>query len=175
MYSSIHNTEMNQLHPSFSISGCYKDPHVCISAFKTWLLQFSTVWHSTVPIQLLQKVQNTAARITLKAPRAGHTSPLLLSLHCLPIQKRIKHKVCSIYYATLTGTSPKYMSEFVNVYIPSRCLCSLSNSRTITIPCIKPRPVCNLCLSRTSYMEWPTICVCMVFVQCVSLLCCYTC
>ena len=55
-------------------------------------------------IQLFQKVQYTAARITLRAPRAEHTSPLLRSLHWLPVQKRIKHKVCSIYYTTLTGT-----------------------------------------------------------------------
>ena len=71
-------------------------------------------------IQLFQKVQNTAARITLRAPRAEHTSPLFRSLHWLPVQKRIKHKVCSICYTTLTGASPKYMSDFANVYTPSR-------------------------------------------------------
>ena len=32
-------------------------------------------------IQLFQKVQNTAAWITLRAPKAEHTSPLLCSLH----------------------------------------------------------------------------------------------
>ena len=73
-------------------------------------------------IQLFQKVQNTAAQITLRAPRSEHTSPLLRSIHWLPLQKRIKHKVCSICHTTLTGASPKYMSELVNVYIPSRCL-----------------------------------------------------
>ena len=56
-------------------------------------------------IQLFQKVQNTAARITIRAPRAEHTSPLFRFLHWLPVQKRIKHKVCSICYTTLTGTS----------------------------------------------------------------------
>ena len=35
-------------------------------------------------IQLFQKVQNTAALITLKAPRVEHTSPLL---HWLPVQQ----------------------------------------------------------------------------------------
>ena len=90
-------------------------------------------------IQLFQKVRNTAARITLRAPRIEHTSPLLHSLHWLPVQQRIKHKVCSICYASLTGTSPKYMSELVNVYIPSRCLCSLSDSCTLTIPYVKTK------------------------------------
>ena len=82
-------------------------------------------------IQVLQKVQNTAAWITLRVPRIEHTSPLLCSLHWLSIKKRIKYKVCSLCYATLIGTGPKYMSKFVNVYIPFRCLCSLSDSRIL--------------------------------------------
>ena len=90
-------------------------------------------------IQLFPKVQNTPARITLRAPRVEHTSPLLHSLHWLPVQQRIKHKVCSICYATLTSTCPKYMSELVNVYIPSRCLHSLSDSCTLTIPYVKTK------------------------------------
>ena len=90
-------------------------------------------------IQLFQKVQNTAARITLKVPRLAHTSPLLRSLHWLPVQKRIKHKVCSNCYTTLTGASPKYMSELVNVYTPSRCLRSSSDSHTLTIPCVRTK------------------------------------
>ena len=132
----MHRTEMNQLHPPFSIGGCHKDPYVFISAFETWLLQFSTVRFS---IQLFQKVQNTAARITLRATRAEHTSPLLRSLHWLPVKKRIKHKVCSICYTTLAGASPKYMWELVNVYTPSRCLRSSSDSRTLTVPCVRTK------------------------------------
>ena len=138
MSSSIHRTEMNQLYSAFSIGGCYKDSHVFISAFETWLMQFSTMSSPQYLIQLFQKVQNTAARITLRAPRSEHTSPLLRSLHWLPVQKRIKHKVCSICYTTLTGASPKYMSELINVYTPSRCLRSSSDSRTLTIPCVRP-------------------------------------
>ena len=37
-------------------------------------------------IQLFQKVQNTAAQITLRAPKVEHTPPLLHSLHWLPVQ-----------------------------------------------------------------------------------------
>ena len=90
-------------------------------------------------IQLFQKVQNTAAWIILRAPRVEHTSPILRFLHLLSVQQRIKHKVCCIFYATLTGTCPKYMSGLVNVYIPSKCLRSLSDSRTLTIPYVKTK------------------------------------
>ena len=95
-------------------------------------------------IQLFQKVQNTAAWITLKAPRVEHTSSLLCSLHWLPVQKRIMHKICSICY--FLHWLAKYLSELVNVYTPSRCLCSLSDSNTLTIPVWKPRPVGSIVL-----------------------------
>ena len=77
--------------------------------------------------------------IILRAPRAEHTSPLLRPLHWLPVQKRIRHKVCSICYTTLTGARPKYMSEPVNVHTPSRCLRSSSDSRTLTIPFVRTK------------------------------------
>ena len=104
-------------------------------------------------IQVLQKLQNTAAHITLKVPRVEQTSPLLCSFHWLSIKKRIKHKVCSICYSTLTGTTSKYMSELVNVYIPMS-LPSSTESYSINILC-KNQDLWAvfLCLSRTSYME----------------------
>ena len=86
-----------------------------------------------------EKTFTCTAWITLKAPRVEDTSPLLCSLHWLPIQKGIKHKVCSICYVTLTGTSPKYMSEFINVYIPSRSLHSSSDSHILKIPCVRTK------------------------------------
>jgi len=44
-------------------------------------------------IQILQQVQNSAARIVLQAPRRSHARPLLRELHWLPIQHRIEYKV----------------------------------------------------------------------------------
>jgi len=44
-------------------------------------------------IQVLQRVQNDAARIVHQAPRRSHAQPLLRELHWLPIQHRIKYKV----------------------------------------------------------------------------------
>ena len=48
-------------------------------------------------VRVLQKVQNTAARIILKVPRVEHTSPLLCSLHWLSIKKRIKHTRSALF------------------------------------------------------------------------------
>jgi len=41
----------------------------------------------------LQREQNNASRIVLEAPRRSHASPLLRTLHWLPVQQRIDYKV----------------------------------------------------------------------------------
>ena len=40
-------------------------------------------------IKKLQRVQNNAAWIVLKAPKRSHAGPLLRTLHWLPVQQRI--------------------------------------------------------------------------------------
>ena len=42
-------------------------------------------------LEKLQKVQNSAARLVLKAHKRDHVSPLLRTLHWLPIQARIEY------------------------------------------------------------------------------------
>ena len=44
-------------------------------------------------ISKLQRVQNTAAHIIARTPRAEHITPVLMDLHWLPIEKRIHYKV----------------------------------------------------------------------------------
>ena len=40
-------------------------------------------------VQKLQRIQNTAARLVVKAKRTDHTSPILQQLHWLPVCLRI--------------------------------------------------------------------------------------
>jgi len=49
-------------------------------------------------IKKLQRVQNNAARIVLEAPRRSHVSPLLRTLHWLPVQQRIDYKVALLTF-----------------------------------------------------------------------------
>ena len=71
-------------------------------------------------IQKLQRVQNTAVRITLRMPRTEHTTPLLRMLHWLPIPSRIAYTIDSLCHTALTTAYPKYLSELLNVYTPAR-------------------------------------------------------
>ena len=48
------------------------------------------------------RVQNTAARITLRMPRTEHTTPLVKLLHWLPIPSRIAYKIDSLCHTAPT-------------------------------------------------------------------------
>ena len=86
-------------------------------------------------IQPMQKVQNTAARLILRAPRHQNCTPLLqqLQLHWLPISERMKYKTACMCYNAITGSAPSYLSELLHLYSPSRSLGSSSDTRMLTI------------------------------------------
>ena len=73
-------------------------------------------------ISKLQKVQNAAARIVTKSRKYDHITPVLKSLHWLPIRQRIDFKVMTICFKCLHGLAPQYLSELVSWYVPRRSL-----------------------------------------------------
>ena len=89
-------------------------------------------------IQPMQKVQNTVARLILRAPCHQNCTPLLQQLHWLPISERIKHKTACMCYNVITGSVPSYLSELQHSYSPYAALsalrqthaCSNSNAST---------------------------------------------
>ena len=81
----------------------------------------------------MQKVQNTAARLILRAPRHQNCTPLLQQLHWLPISERIKYKTACMCYNAITGSAPSYISELLHLYSPSRSLHSSSDTRILKI------------------------------------------
>jgi len=60
-------------------------------------------------IKKLQRVQNNAARIVLEAPRRSHASPLLRTLHWLPLQQRIDYKVALLTFKARSTSTPSYL------------------------------------------------------------------
>ena len=70
----------------------------------------------------LQRMQNTAARIVSKTKKSQHITPVLRSLHWLPIHKRIVFKLLLLTYKALNGQAPSYISELLTKYKPSRNL-----------------------------------------------------
>ena len=64
-------------------------------------------------IHRLQRIQNNAARLVFKSSKFEHVSPLLHSLHWLPISDRIDYKISSPTHSAICGTGPEYLSELL--------------------------------------------------------------
>ena len=79
-------------------------------------------------IHTLQLLQNTAARIVLKAPRYCHITPLLKQLHWLPIYARIEFKIAVTVFKCLHELAPQYLADLIQKHSPSRSLRSSSKS-----------------------------------------------
>ena len=73
-------------------------------------------------LKKLQYVQNSAARLIKLSKKFDHVTPLLSTLHWLPIEQRIHFKVLLISYKAPNGKAPKYISDLLSLYIPGRNL-----------------------------------------------------
>ena len=68
----------------------------------------------------LQKVQNSAARLIFQCRKQNHISPLLISLHRLPINARIEYKLSVICHSFSSSLSPIYLSDLLSVHEPQK-------------------------------------------------------
>ena len=89
-------------------------------------------------IQPMQKVQNTVARLILRAPCHQNCTPLLQQLHWLPISERIKYKTACMCYNAITGSAPLiFLSHCTFTVLPALSAlrqthaCSKSNASTV--------------------------------------------
>ena len=79
----------------------------------------------------LQRIQNNAARLVLRCSKFEHVTPLLHSLHWLPISDRINYKLATLSFSVVSGTAPDYLSDLLHLYTPSRPLRSSSDTRIL--------------------------------------------
>uniref|UniRef100_A0A3B4FPC0 Reverse transcriptase domain-containing protein n=1 Tax=Pundamilia nyererei TaxID=303518 RepID=A0A3B4FPC0_9CICH len=89
-------------------------------------------------VRQLQLIQNSAARVLTKTKKVDHISPALRSLHWLPVCQRIDFKVLMLAYKALNGLGPKYISDLLTQYEPSRSLRS-SGSGLLSVPRVRTR------------------------------------
>merc|ERR1712121_436160 len=90
-------------------------------------------------ISNLQKVQNSAARLVLRARKRDHVTPLLRDLHWLPVQARTEYKISTLCHSFFNGTAPEYLSALLHVYVPSRQLRSSSDSKLLRVPHVRTK------------------------------------
>jgi hypothetical protein len=90
-------------------------------------------------IDKLQRVQNSAAKLVLKAKKHDHVQPLLKKLHWLPISHRISYKISSICFKSFADSLPPYLHNLLTVYTPARDLRSSSDSKTFCKPRVRTK------------------------------------
>ena len=82
-------------------------------------------------LKQLQLIQNAAARVLTRTKRSEHITPVLKSLHWLPVSYRIDFKVLLLVYKSLNGLGPEYMNEMLTEYKPSRALRSTDSGQIV--------------------------------------------
>ena len=113
-----------------------------VSAFVLSRLDYCNSLLSGCPKYLLnklQRVQNAAARLVCKARKSDHITPILHSLHWLPISSRIQYKLSCICFNSFSGFAPRYLSELLHIYTPSRQLRSSADTRVYRIPTVRTK------------------------------------
>ena len=83
----------------------------CISLLSSCLNQL---------LNKLRKVQNSAARLVLKARKQDYIKPFPQKLHWQPAQSRIQYKISTLCDNSFSETDPLYLSELLTVYYQSR-------------------------------------------------------
>ncbi len=86
----------------------------------------------------LQLIQNAAARVLTRTRRCEHITPVLISLHWLPVKQRIDFKILLIVFKAMNGLAPSYVADMLSEYTPDRPLRS-SNKGVLTIPRINTK------------------------------------
>ena len=85
----------------------------------------------------LQRLQNSAARLLTFTNKFDSMSPVLRSLHWLPVEKRIIFKILLLVHHSVHSFSPIYISNSVQKYNPTRRLRSSSDTFLLQTPRVK--------------------------------------
>ncbi|XP_055499399.1 uncharacterized protein LOC129701965 [Leucoraja erinacea] len=96
-----------------------------IHAFISSRLDYCNALYSGVSrasLARLQLVQNAAARLLTGTRKREHITPILASLHWLPVHFRVHFKILLFVFKSLNGLAPPYLSELLHLYAPTRCL-----------------------------------------------------
>ena len=88
--------------------------HTLVRGLVTSHLDYCNVIFRGLPeylLDLLQKVQNAAAKLVLGMKKHDSATPALTRLHWLPIRARIDFKILTLVHKCLFGHAPGYLTD----------------------------------------------------------------
>ena len=99
------------------------------------LLYCSSVWTNTTKknIELLQTVQNFAARIVSGTRKFDHVTPILKQLQWLPIVKQLEVRDATMVFKCLNGLAPPYLCQKFKTRLEVHN-CNIRNRDRLHIP-----------------------------------------
>ncbi len=104
------------------ISGCcIRQQLIFWKTFMTSRLDYCNALRAS-SINKLHIVQNAAARVLTRSRKYDHITPILQSLHWLPIKFRISYKILILTYKALNGLAPAHLTSLISRYNPTRSL-----------------------------------------------------
>jgi len=113
-----------------------KDLERAVHAFVTSRLDYCNSLYCGLEqrsLRRLQGVQNAAARFLTGKRKRDQITPVLASLHWLPVSFRVQFKILLIVFKCLTNTAPPYLSDMLYSYTPARALRS-ADQLLLTVP-----------------------------------------
>ena len=108
-------------------------------------------------LEKLQKAQSSAARQVFQCRKQIHISPLLMSLHWLPINACIEYKLSVICHSFFLSLSPIYLSDLLLVYTPKRNLRSSSDNGILCIPKLRTKTFWHRSFSFSAPSIWNSL------------------
>ncbi|XP_072571304.1 uncharacterized protein [Paramormyrops kingsleyae] len=127
--SFYHLRNIAKLRPLLTLADAEKLVHAFVSS----RLDYCNALLIGIPsksIQKLQYVQNSAARILMRVRKFNHITPILKTLHWLPVSLRIEYKVSLLTHQCLHGTAPTYLKDLLT---PQTSVRSLRSSSTFLL------------------------------------------
>ncbi len=109
-----------------------------VHAFTTSRLDYCNALLGGCPassINKLQIVQKAAARVLTRSRKYDHITPILQSLHWLPIKFHISYKILLLAYKAQNDLAPAYLTNLLSRNDPTRSLRS-QNSGLLVVPSI---------------------------------------
>ena len=94
-------------------------------------------------INKVQSIQNWLARVVTRSSRLCSVIPLLNSLHWLPVQFRIKYKICTLTFKVIHSCQPVYLHNLLKPLNRTRNL-RYSDDDQLVVPRVSSRWVKGL-------------------------------